>query len=163
MKITTIVLFFLLFNTSVFCQNIPNSYVNVGISLGQSSGGLGLKTVIGYRNSGLLFGIGSWGAGITGYKIGGQISIHHFYAEIGYGVVSITQENNYAIYPISAGSMLIGGMFGLGKTKHVFIDIGVGYSFGAKIQTMFGEIKAEVLCYNIGIGYRIGNKKNKIN
>ena len=113
MKRFSFILIFSFFTIGIYCQDIPNSFVNFGIGLGQSSGGFGVKTVMGYRNSGLLLGLGYWGAGITGYKIGGQISIHHMYAEAGYGVVMVAQENDDPIYPITAWSMLIGGMIGL--------------------------------------------------
>lgn len=159
-KIAVILIFVLSFINGFSQDNLPNSFVNIGVGIGQTSGGLGVKTVIGYRNSGLLIGLGYFGLGLTGYKIGGQISFHNFYAEIGYGLIATSQVNEGPINPIEAGSILIGGMVGIGKAKRIFIDMGVGYSFGAPDLVLpVGVQKMNVMCFNIGLGYRIGNKK----
>lgn len=162
MKTKIFLLFFLLYSLGALCQDsLPKSYVNIGIGFGQSSGGLGIKTVIGYKNSGLLVGIGYLGHEITGYKIGGQISFKRFYVEVGYGVVAYTYHlNNGLITPFESFSALLGGMISLGKEKRIFIDLGGGFSFRAPQITVVNPEKYEhFICFNIGVGYRISKIK----
>src|ERR1700712_3663995 len=86
--------FLFIFSFPANCQDrIPASIVNVGIGGGINYGIFGVKTVTGYKNSGLLLGLGYCPGGLLGYEIGGQISIKWFYINMGYGVFATVQEN----------------------------------------------------------------------
>ena len=161
-KILHLFLILILSTTVGFGQSkLPDSNINVGVGLGMNYGIFGIKTVFGYRNSGLLLGIGVVPGGIVGYEIGAQISKDWFFANIGYGVVGTYQINNDPIQAINAGDILVGGMIGLGKKKRTFIDLGVGHTFGAPTITDFlgNVIVQNTFNVILGVGYRFGNKK----
>lgn len=155
------VLFLITAPISVKAQGtVPNSYVNLGIGLGMNYGGIGVKGVIGYRNSGLLIGVGAIPSGIVGYEIGGQISIGAFYANLGYGILGTYQLNDGPVEPIKSMSFLVGGMINVGKTEDAFIDIGVGHSIGAP-TTQIGpfEENQSAFVFAVGVGFRLAKKK----
>ena len=141
-------------------SGLPDSHVNFGVGLGKNYGGIGVKTVIGYRNSGLLLGLGSLPGGVLGYEIGGQLSSNAFYANFGYGVLGTYQVNDGPINPIKSMSFLVGGMVSLGKEKATFIDLGLGHTIGAPtIQIGPFEESQEAFIFVVGIGFRLLKKK----
>jgi len=159
--ITSLLIFSFFFNVGFSQTKLPNSYVNVGLGLGMNYGVLGTKTVIGYRNSGIMIGLGSVSGGLFGYEIGGQISKEWFYANIGYGVFGWQQINNNPKETVEAGDILIGAMLGMGQAKRVFIDIGLGHTFGAQTRKDFlgNSISLDSFNLVLGIGFRLGTKE----
>jgi hypothetical protein len=142
--------------TGLSQSNMPESAVNIGAGFGQPFGGLGAKGVVGYKNSGVLVGLGHFGPGITGYTIGAQVSVNSIYFNLNYGTVVTVQVNEGPAEPVTGGSILFGGMIGLGSQKRLFIDLGLGYSFGTKSTNIMGEqFSNNVPCFSIGLGYRI--------
>src|SRR5688572_15992028 len=64
---------------------LPDSFINVGIGIGGNYGLVGTKTVVGFKNSGLMVGLGRSHDGYLVYQIGGQISYKWAYATLSYG------------------------------------------------------------------------------
>lgn len=151
----TLVFIFCLY--TAFSQDLPNSYVNLGLGVGMNYGGLGAKTVIGYRNSGLMLGLGFMDTGVVGYEIGGQLAIKSFYFNLGYGISSTYQVNDGPIEAVKCGNFMMGYMISLGKAKTAFIDLAIGHTLGAPTVQIgpFEEDQGGVTL-GIGIGTRLG-------
>ncbi|GCC52930.1 hypothetical protein SanaruYs_31700 [Chryseotalea sanaruensis] len=148
-----------LFICAANAQDLPNSYVNVGLGVGMNYGGFGTKTVLGYRNSGLLVGLGLMGNGIVGYEIGGQLAIKSLYFNLGYGVSGTYQINDDPIESVKSGNFMVGYMVDLGKEKTSFIDIAIGHTIGAPtIQIGPFEEDQSGVTFALGIGMRFPNK-----
>lgn len=140
-------------------QELPNSSINFGLGIGMNYGGVGTKTVLGYRNSGLLVGLGFMGDGIVGYEIGGQIAIKSLYFNLGYGVSSIYQVNDDPVKAVECGNFMIGYMVDLDKEKSAFIDLAIGHTIGAPtIQLGMFEEDQSGFTFSVGIGMRFPNK-----
>jgi hypothetical protein len=59
---------------------------------------------------------------------------------------------------VKGGNLIFGVMIGLSKSKRLFLDLGVGVSWGGRLNTPQQE-KINGLRGVIGIGYRLGRKK----
>ena len=152
-----IILSILLIHHASFCQSVvPNSYVNVGVGLGPNYGTIGTKSVIGYRNSGLLLGLGMMPGGTLGFEVGAQLSIKWFYLNVGYGRFGTYQVNDGPERAIESTILMAGGMINVGPAKRTFIDIGIGRTFGAP-QIYVGPFKEDLNTFTgvIGIGRRL--------
>jgi hypothetical protein len=138
--------------------------MNIGVGLGMNYGEIGLKSVIGAKNSGLLIGLGSNPDVGLGYEIGAQISADWFYANIGYGTFGsrTTTVNGVVIESVSlsAVNILIGGMINLGKAKRGFIDLGLGHTIGAPAYHDFlgNDFDQNQFTFSLGFGYRLDLK-----
>ncbi len=143
------------------CQNdLPNSIINLEAGVGVSFGGLGVKTVLGIKNSGLLIGAGIFpGVGKADVAIGAQLSTGPIYFDIGYGTVAYTQINDGDYHKTKAGFALVGGMIPLHKKKIVFIDLGMGLTFGSRDRIGFLEVNPNGVTLCAGLGFRIGSSK----
>lgn len=108
----------------LYAQDFSNSSVNLGLGAGMNYGGVGVKTVLGARNSGLLIGVGSMGNGILGYEIGGQVAIKSFYFNLGYGVSGTYQINNAPVESVKAGNFMVGYMISFWSGKESFFGFG---------------------------------------
>ena len=140
-------------------NNLPDSHVTLGVGVGMPYGGLGSKVVIGYRNSGLMIGVGYMPTGLLGYELGGQISVESFYFNLGYGVAGTYQVNDEPVQPIKCGNFMLGYMVGLDKMKNVFLDIGIGHTMGAPIvQIGPFEAKQGGVTLALGVGVRLAKK-----
>jgi len=139
-------------------SELPNSIVSFGIGAGPNYGVFGTKTVIGYKNSGLLLGAGAL-AGLFAYEIGVQFSPTWFFLNLGYGVYGLSVNGNTGKQELIKGLIfIVGGMINLGKQKKIFIDLGIGYAGGGSIKTSFGQtLDVNGPSGIIGIGYRIGD------
>lgn len=165
-----------------YSQNkYPNTILNLGIGIGPNYGQTGIKTIIGYKNSGLLIGVGGyrwhrtinsvsgkeifdW---ITTYEIGGQISYKWWYANLGYGVYDFFQKN----WSDEVDKVMKGGIFitevmvSIGKEKRCFIDAGLGVDWGATYKdytltgVYIGEKTYNKLAGVIGFGIRLCKRK----
>jgi len=158
--------YLILFFTLLCCNFIygqsdyPKSYVNIGFGGGPNYGGFGLKSVIGYKSSGILLGAGML-SGMIGYEVGGQLSADGFFMNLGYGTYGVhingTTGNKELL---KGGNGIIGGMINLGKKKMVFLDLGIGYSWGATYKDAWGkEVKLDTVIGIIGIGLRVVDEK----
>lgn len=114
-----------------YAQNeYPKSIVNVGVGLGGNYGGIGTKTIVGYKNSGLLIGLGTGGDGLW-YEIGGQISYKWMYVNLGYGVIGTASNEltNNTTELIKGKMFTLGAMINLAESKKYFLDLGIGYDW----------------------------------
>lgn len=161
MKKASVLLILLVVSFLVNAQNeLPRSHINIGVGGGMNYGVLGVKTVIGYRNSGLLIGLGAVPGGVFGYEIGGQLAIESFYFNLGYGVSGVYQINDGPVEPIKCMSFIVGGMVNLNKKKNWFLDLGLGHTFGSETVEI-GPFKENNDAFTavIGIGVRLAAKK----
>ena len=166
MKLTQLLIVpFLLFGTFLSAQEepenlYPKSIISVGPGVGPNYGIFGVKTVTGYKNSGLLLSVGTLD-GFTTFTVGGQVAVKWWYLSVGYG--------SYGLHIIGNGQnetrelmkgviAMTGGMINLGKAKRFFIDTGVGFSTGYEVEgNIFIDDRVETaFSIALGVGYRIG-------
>ena len=163
MKTTTLLLSFILFSfifsTAQAQDDLPDSHINLGVGLGMTHGGLGIKTILGYRNSGLMIGLGYIPGGVLGYEFGGQLAIQSFYFNLGYGVSGTYQVNDEPVEVVKCGNFMVGYMISLDKMKNVFIDLGIGHTLGAPtVQMGPFEARQGGVIFALGIGVRLARK-----
>lgn len=127
----------------VYTQN--THLLNISFGLGHNYAGVGLKTIVGYKNSGLLLSAGFRGFKLA-YAIGGQFSIGPWYINGGIIPFVTGRENIYN------SNMMTGANINLGQTKKLFLDIGAGYAWGGVIEGLNEE--AHGFIWAVGIGYR---------
>ncbi|MBA0883685.1 hypothetical protein [Flavobacterium undicola] len=141
-----------------YCQNdYPNNILNIGVGIGGNYGGIGTKTIIGYRNSGLLVGLGSFGGGLW-YEIGGQISYKWMYLNLGYGIIGVSENllTNDNTELIKGKMATIGAMINLGKSKKYFLDLGIGYDWdGTYTSNSYTNEKDTFNTIDAAIGFGI--------
>ncbi len=156
-KIKLILLLFILSKLS-FSQidnsNVPENIISVGFGLGPNHGLIGTKTVVGYKNSGLLIGLGTFN-GVISYEIGAQLCPDWYYFNIGYGGFSVAYDGVVYEHYLMKGLILMGGgVINLGKRKLFYADLGIGYATG-KAEMAYISVKKDVATINLGIGYRL--------
>ena len=145
-------------NTKWINKPLPKSFISESIGMGFNYGWLGTKTVIGYKNSGFVVGLGFpqilssealKNERFLYYWIGIQISYKFLYTNYGTGIygISITSRRG-DIAPLTGNSWGLGTLLSFGKNKRLFFDLNGGILFD-------GYSKNYNL--NIGIGYRIGD------
>ena len=114
-------------NRSSLFDVIPNSVLDFGVGVGMNYGIFGTKTIIGYKGSGLLIGVGY--AGMLTYEIGGQLSYKNLYLNLEYGVFGTKKYSSGSKKRYYSAAVFGGWKFGLGESKKLFLDVGVGYVF----------------------------------
>lgn len=135
------------------------SVVNLGVGYGVNYGGLiGLQTILGYKNSGLLLGLGQL-AGLTGYSIGGQISRHWFYANICYGTVAWHKYPGRSAMTDETSAVMMGAMMTPFQNKSLYLNIGIGHTLSAPINRFYTE---NFFVGALGISYRFGLGVDKL-
>ena len=80
-------------------------------------GVFGVKSVIGYKNSGLLLGLGAVPGGVLGYEIGAQYSYDWIFFNAGYGVSGIIEHEGEKPEAVNSASIIMGGMFSILKIR----------------------------------------------
>jgi hypothetical protein len=153
--------FLLCIDHSTAQTKLPDSFINVGMGIGGNYGLVGTKTVVGFKNSGLMVGVGLSRDGYPVYQIGGQISYKWAYTTLSYG--GLVHKRNQDDAPIASdANLMLGAMISLGKSKRAFIDLGIGQHLSAytKNETWAAYGWAASLDAAVGFGYRLGNKKN---
>ncbi|HKZ36781.1 MAG TPA: hypothetical protein VJ184_03955 [Chryseolinea sp.] len=161
MKTIIIALAFLLWIDHATAQTkLPDTFINVGIGIGGNYGLCGTKTVVGFKNSGLMVGLGRSRSGYPVYQLGGQISYKWAYATLSYG--GLVRERDRDDAPIVSGAnLMFGSMISLGKSKRCFIDLAIGqYLNTYSNNETVGNSWAESLNAAVGFGYRLGNRAN---
>jgi hypothetical protein len=141
---------------------LPDTFINVGLGIGANYGVMGTKTVIGFKNSGLMVGLGYRDFfGDPVYSIGAQISYKWAYTTLSYGGSFRQQSQGEELIP-NETNLMFGAMISLGKSKRSFIDLGIGQFLSA--YTKNGEWAqygwSASLNAAVGFGYRLGNKKS---
>jgi hypothetical protein len=173
MKLKFVFLLFIIsFSYSAIAQ-MPTSYANFSAGLGPNFGILGVKSVVGYKNSGLLLGFGhTFSDGIWGYEIGGQFAYDHWFLNAGYGIYSTydNYSNNVLVGHGALKGLIVstGAMINVGKPKLAFIEIGGGLTFPGNQpeEKYYHGLKSQPVpvrvTFNVGVGYRIAKKKKPI-
>lgn len=167
--------FGILFITLVFSLNLnsqilkrggksaarPNFPISMGLGIGSNYGMLGVKTIVGKNNSGLLLGLGSSTQGDLSGQVGFQFSRKDgLFINAGIGTYGIVVENEKSS-SINGGIVMVGAMIDLTPSRRLFLDLGGGYAFGGSYENLFGqEIKVTALIFHAGLAYRIGNLRN---
>lgn len=147
-KILLLAVLIIAVNTANSKGKYPNSIVNLGIGAGPNYGILGLKTVIGFKNNGLMFSAGTLERELF-YTVGVQGSYKWLYYNFGYGSYGIARS--YDDKELIKGFIVsTGGMINIGRVKRMFIDLGV--SFCTSSNGQYGQN----LLFNIGYGFRLG-------
>ena len=131
LKTIILFVFFTFSINSITAQNdLPRSTFNIGAGVGQSYGIIGIKSVIGIKNSGLLLGIGTIpGTNLAGYAVGLQISEDWLFASLTYGSIGAFNVNSGPWEPIEAGNVMIGAMLSVNSSKRAFIELSLGAFF----------------------------------
>ncbi len=157
--LTSIILLFII--TISYSQEFKtnpgrNSIIDIGIGAGPNYGIIGVKTVIGYKGSGLLIGTGMI-QGMFAYEIGVQINPKWFFFNVGYGVYGILEQNYYHDDELLSGLIIEAGFkFNMNKSKKIFLEFGVGYTSGKDIDIGYGyTMPSQGISGVIGIGYRV--------
>lgn len=133
--------------------------MNVGVGIGMPYGGIGTKTILGPRNSGLMIGLGIFPGGIVGYEVGAQLAIQSFYLNAGYGISSVYKVNDEPIETVTCGNFMLGYMIKLNPKKTVFLDLSLGHTIGAPTVDIgpFRENQGGVT-FAFGVGWRLAIK-----
>jgi len=156
-KVIIIIIILILFSITELNSTViivPN------LGIGNSHGGLGLKTLIGLDNefeTGWIIGLGANG-GKFAYSIGFQYSISTFYFSANYGNVGTYTETEGG--DVTKKEVITGYFFEIGKVFYfnqskIFLDTGIGYSISDKFK--FGEdddYSSNGIAWDVGIGYK---------
>jgi hypothetical protein len=162
---TFTLVFFLLFSKG-FAQEkektktpFPKSIVDFGIGAGPNYGIFGAKTVIGYKGNGLLVGTGVF-TGLFAFQLGAQASYKWFFANLCYGTMaSVTNENTGTTELANGMIFMGGGKINLTKNKKLFLELGLGYTWGAYLYTPAGSFPLGGVNAVSGLNYRFTFKK----
>lgn len=137
----------------------PDTYFDIGLGAGPNYGIFGVKTVTGFKGSGLILSIGSFD-GYNTASFGFQLSLSWVYLSYVRGAYgSYFVEVNGSTY---AEGLLEGNIITLGvnpsltKNKRLFLDIGVGHAGGdSSPNPLGGEIEEGGVSLAFGLGYKI--------
>jgi len=137
---------------------LPDSHFNLGAGIGFNYGIIGIKGVLGWKNSGILFSGGMFKQKPTG-SVGLQVSLGFIYLNAAYGPYGATMYENEDEADINYGLGLTGGgMISLTRNKRLFLELGVGYIWGDKKEIKLGyvtiEEKPKAVTFNVGMNYR---------
>ncbi len=139
----------------------PNSIIDIGVGAGSNYGMLGAKTVLGYKGSGILIGTGIF-SGQFAYQVGLQASYKWFFANFCYGTYSSVTDGKTGETELANGFIAMGGgKINLIRSKKLFLELGLGYGWGATYEFLGGSIPISNAVAVVGIGYRIFNVKKK--
>lgn len=147
----------------------PKSFADIGIGLGPNYGIFGVKTVIGYKGSGLMVGLGKL-EGFLAYEIGLQGSIKWWFVNVGYGVYGVATTEFYYYYGQTEKTSLLkgiiintGGKINLIRSKNLFLELGIGYGQGGYIEDDFIGYRENINAVNFvaGLNYRISSNIKK--
>ena len=139
-------------------DSYPDSFLDLGIGVGSNYGILGVKTVLGYKGSGLLIGIGSV-EGQTTSSIGIQVAYKFFFVNIASSTVGIYRSevgNQIDEGLVKGTSFIFGGRVNLNNTKRLFLELGLGFSSGDETDKFGNKVEMNGPAFNFGFGYRIG-------
>jgi len=132
--------------------------LNVSLGYGPNYGGVGIKTVIGYGNSGFLIGVGYTGIDLA-YAIGGQYSIGPWYINGGYAPYGGGYDRVTSSARSLYGANLMSGVnLRFGKKRKLFVDLGIGYSWGGTVTGL--DFRPKAFMWGFGIGYRLFDIRN---
>lgn len=139
----------------------PGSILDISAGIGPNHGVLGIKSVLGYKGTGLILGVGSFD-GFTTTSVGFQVAVKWWFANLTYGPTGS--------YSVSFGGQvekgltqsiifMTGGRINLIKSKRLYLELAAGLSGSDDIPAPFGGVE-EVgggLALGLGLGYRFGD------
>ncbi len=139
--------------------DIPRSFFNIGLGVGPNYGLIGVKTVIGYKDNGLMVGYGMFGGKIC-YEVGLQGSYKWWFINCSYGAYKLVTNVSTKESEMAFGLIVItGGKIDLIKSKRLFLDAGAGYAGGAVLYFKNGpSIPIKGFTFSAGLNYRIGGE-----
>jgi hypothetical protein len=157
-----IILFtFLLITLSISAQNDStnykaNSFLQLSGGIGASYGGGGIKSVLGYKGNGLLVGLGL-AKGKFLKQLGLQLSYKWVFLTLTRGDYATYEVYNTDNIALAEGQTFItGGHIDISGTKRIFIELGIGYSWGDRITNQDGEREELTkLAYSAGVIFNI--------
>jgi hypothetical protein len=167
MNYLKVLLVFILLGTTASAQTeeakdkYPNSTVDLSLGIGTNYGILGAKSVIGYRGTGLMLGVGRI-EGLTTTCIGFQVTYLSWFANVSYATTGTYYINYFGREEeglIKETAFLTGARISLNAPKTLFLEVGVGISLGGEVPQPIGpadEVGGNIQ-FGLGIGYRIGN------
>lgn len=137
-----------------------NTFLNISIGSGPAHGYLGLQTILGYNNTGLILGIGTteYATQLAG-TIGFQIAVKWFYVNAGYGTVGIQKINNDPVINLRGRYINFGTMINLNKKKTFYLELGYGLIFYDPMRFnpyYMSSYIYETFNATLAVGYRIG-------
>jgi len=164
---------FLLFTLTLNAQikdkgEDPNTYLDLAAGLGSSYGLSGVKSVIGYKGSGLLLGVGKVN-GESSISVGLQFRYEIWFLSVGSGPFGYYEERQSAIggYRVTKGQLrsifaIFGTQINLWRNR-LFLELGLGVRGGDSYRTQSGGRISDGggIVGGIGLGYRIGWGNNK--
>lgn len=141
----------------------PNNYVDLGVGAGPNYGIIGIKSVFGYKGTGLMLGVGSV-AGETAYEIGFQAKYLWFFINIGYGTYGVYTIEGFGRKEeglVNGTIVILGGQINL-YNQRLYLEAGFGLHSGGEFKGFLGETIQEEAGVSavIGIGYRIGGSSD---
>ncbi|MEI6021643.1 MAG: hypothetical protein WCR21_10990, partial [Bacteroidota bacterium] len=137
-----------------------NPFLNISVGSGPAHGYLGLQTILGYNNTGLILGLGTteYATPLAG-TIGFQLAVKWFYVNAGYGTIGIQQINNDPVMNLRGRYLNFGAMINLNKKKTFYLELGYGLIYydplGFNPYYMY-TYRYETFNATLAIGYRIG-------
>lgn len=136
-------------------KRLPASIFDLSFGYGMNYGIAGIKSLIGYKGSGVYLGIGSGfkGQDFGLQQVGFQLSLGSFYINYGLGTYGSTNGDKEVVETLEGNLVMVGYQTSLNKKAKSFFDLGLGYGYGDNYE---GEQLNKIII-NIGIGIRIGN------
>ncbi len=139
-------------------KKIP--FLNISAGCGPAHGYLGLQTILGYNNTGLILGVGTteYATPLAG-TIGFQLAVKWFYVNAGYGTIGIEQTNNEPIVSIKGRYLNFGTMINLNKKKTFYLELAYGlvHYDPPRINPYYiYTYRYETFGATLALGYRIG-------
>lgn len=156
-----LLLTFILISISLKSQNDTSAYkanslLQLGAGVGATFGMAGVRTVIGYKGNGMLVGMGI-ARGKLAKQIGFQLSYKWFFMSMTTGDYATYIVYNTDNYKFAEGQTFItGGHVDISGTKRIFLEIGVGYSWGDSYTNEDGNRKdLKKIAYSTGVLFNI--------
>ncbi len=156
-KILVIIIFVFMIHACILADLI----LVPSVGIGNGHGGIGIKTLLGYDDdpeTGVIVGLGTNG-GMFAYSIGFQVSANKSYFNANYGNVGMHRTSTGGI---ETSSNIINGLFFelghiwyFGKSKNLFVDIGIGYSKSEEFK--WGEdehYSFDAIAWDLGLGIK---------
>lgn len=133
-----------------------SSFLQIGAGVGAPYGIGGVRSVIGYKGNGLVFGLGL-SRGKLARQVGCQLSYKWLFFMASLGDYASYRDLNTGDFELASGqTVLTGAHFDISGTKRIFLEFGMGYSWGERIRNQDGELEdLNKIAYSAGILFNI--------
>lgn len=147
-----------LFSVS-YCQQeeVPKTYFELGLGVGQNHGLVGGKFLLGYKGNGLIIGAGV-NQGIFMRQLGFQFTYKWVFMNMGTGAIGSYKVGNTSEIKRADGIFFIGGIRkSVNKPNTIFLEIGLGSTSKKNFVNAKGERDSVGgLTGVFGVGFKIG-------